>query len=141
MTDAATHQNSSRREQTEVRLDAIGHSARVALLKLRGLYRILLLWNHEERALANERRHPHGAADRNVLIVNAQVAEPHFAHHARLNETRERLRLRMKEQRTGTDIWERVYPVAERIEMNRDQRVRVRSARDDAAQMEIDRTE
>src|SRR5678816_3116759 len=91
------------------------------------------------RARTDERRHPHRAADRDVLIVNAQVAKSHLAHHSRLNEARERLRLRMKEQRTRTDIWERVYPVAKRIEMNRDQRVRVRSTSNHASQMQIDR--
>ena len=51
------------------------------------------------------------------------------------HETRERLRLRMKEQRAGADVWKRIHAVTKRVEMNGYQRMRVRASRDHATQM------
>src|SRR5512133_1438914 len=119
----------SPREHPKVRLDPISYSARVALLELGDLHRVLLLGNHEERALADQRRHPRRPTDRDVLIVNAKVAQAHLTHHAGLDETSKRFGLRMEEERARAVVGERIRAVAERIEMNRHEDMRVRSSR------------
>ena len=63
-----------------------------------------------------------------TLGVLAQVAESHPPHHPGLHETREGLGPRVEVIRAGAVSLERVDPVRERIQVDRNKRVGVRAA-------------
>ena len=70
-----------------------------------------------------------GRASLQIVVVDAEVAQPHARDHRALQLARERNRVRAKVVRARAVRGERIDAVRQRVQVNRHQRIRVRLAR------------